>query len=114
MEKYRPHSIYREATVDTRSTSSEHALFAPLQPLGEDVFESSLRKRDTVIYFHGNVSSFSTVCFWRISGADFDVCSGDESCNASSGAIVHGLFKQARCVSNLSPQLARRHPAITR
>jgi hypothetical protein len=60
MTGYRPHSIYREATVDTGSTSSEHSLFAPLQPLGEDVFESSLRKRDTVIYFHGNVNRLST------------------------------------------------------
>ena len=40
----------------TGSANTLQTLFAPLQRLEEDVFERSLRTRDTIIYFHGNVS----------------------------------------------------------
>lgn len=54
----RPQSVYRQAIADTTDHAKE-TLFAPLRPFEEKVFESSLRKRDTVIYFHGNVSNDS-------------------------------------------------------
>ncbi|KAJ9098661.1 hypothetical protein QFC21_004309 [Naganishia friedmannii] len=51
-----PHSVYREAAAHGAGsiTSANRQLFAPLAPLGKDVFEESFKKRDTVIYFHGN------------------------------------------------------------
>lgn len=52
-----PHSVYREAAAAQGAGSPGSAnrqLFAPLAPLGKDVFEESFKKRDTVIYFHGN------------------------------------------------------------
>jgi hypothetical protein len=51
----RPQSVYRQAIGN--STQIDKPLFAPLRPFEEEVFESSLRTRDTVIYFHGNVSN---------------------------------------------------------
>jgi hypothetical protein len=53
---YRPHSVYREAASNGAgsSSSASRQLFAPLAPLGKEVFEESFKKRDTVIYFHGN------------------------------------------------------------
>jgi hypothetical protein len=53
---YRPQSVYRQA-IAKGTQSDKPTLFAPLRPFEEEVFESSLGKRDTVIYFHGNVSN---------------------------------------------------------
>ncbi|GHJ87431.1 hypothetical protein NliqN6_3833 [Naganishia liquefaciens] len=55
-----PHPIYREAIEETGRSDSHQALFAPLQPLDEGVFETSLQTRDTVIYFHGNAMNRAT------------------------------------------------------
>lgn len=96
---FRPQSVYRQAIADTTDHAKE-TLFAPLRPFEEEVFESSLRKRDTVIYFHGNVSNDSHIV---IISDSFHATSGMQSSNSSSRSIMHGIFEQARCVSLLIP-----------